>query len=339
MSERMQTGRSSNKGLRLLVLLSAVIIILIICFFIFRGRKPVPQEDFSVRVVFKSNANYLIYFIARDKGFLRDAGLHVQESELESTNLMIQALGSGQADFNPSTSVPALYAAEQNAPGTFKFLFITLMEKGKTNNAIIVKKDSPFKTLGELKGKKVACPPGATSIVLLKLIFADIGLNVDKDITIQELEPRDQLQALAADQVDAAFAIEPTIALGAEKGISRILEAESMENHIMNPIPIAGGVVTDRFAQTHPETVKRLQQAMERSIDYTRQHEDESRLIMARAINMPEGTAKRLGVNTYWKLSEVNKDFVQKLADIFMENGALQRPVNTKNMYVASSSQ
>jgi NitT/TauT family transport system substrate-binding protein len=311
--------------------------ILVIAGVIILRKTPPPQDDLSVRVVFKSNANYLIYYVARDKGFLKGAGLTVRETELESTNLMIQALSSNQADFNPSTSVPALYAAEQNAPGTFKFLFITLMEKGRTNNAIIVKKDAPFQSLKDLKGKKVACPPGATSIILLKLIFADVGIDIQKDLTVQELEPRDQLQALAASQVDAVFAIEPTVTLGEEKGISRILEAESMETHIMNPIPIAGGVVTEKFAQSHPETIKRLKQAMERSIDFIRQHEDESRSIMAKAINMPEGTAKHLGINTYWKLGEVNQDYVQKLADLFAANGALQKPVNTKIMYINSS--
>jgi NitT/TauT family transport system substrate-binding protein len=332
MSKQMKTGwRGINK---LWIILLSAVIILAVGYFKFRENAPTSEGDATVRVVFKSNANYLIYFVARDRGFFRDAGLNVQESELESTNLMIQALSGGQADFNPSTSVPALYAAEQNAPGTFKFLYTTLMEKGRTNDAIIVKKDSPYKSLGDLKGKRVASQPGATSTVLLKLIFADAGLNIDKDVTVQELEPRDQLSALEARQVDAVFAIEPTIALGEEKGISRILEAEPMENHIMNPIPIAGGVVTEEYIRKHTNTVRRLQQAMERSIDYIRQHEDESRLIMARAINMPEGTAKRLGVNTYWKLGEVNKEFVQKLADIFLDNGALQKNVNTRQMYI-----
>lgn len=313
-----------------LVLLSAVAVVIF-------WKRPPSVSDSTVRVVFKNNANYLIYFVARDKGFLKDAGITVQETELESTNLMIQALGSDQADFNPSTSVPALYSAEQNAPGTFKFLFITLMEKGKTNDAIIVKKNSTLKSLEDLKGKKIACPPGATSVILLKLIFADKGLDIEKDLTVQELEPRDQLQALAAGEVDAVFAIEPTITLGDEKGISRILESESMENHIMNPLPIAGGVVTDKFNKSHPDDVRRLQQAMERAIDFIRQHEDESRLIMAKAINMPDGTSKRLGINTYWKLGEVNKDFVQKLADTFTEKGALKKTVDTKMMYVMPS--
>jgi NitT/TauT family transport system substrate-binding protein len=296
-----------------------------------------PKEDMSVRVVFKSNANYLIYFVAREKGFLKEAGLTVQETELESTNLMVQALSSGQADFNPSTSVPTLYAAEQNAPGTFKFLFITLMEKGGTNDAIIVRRGAPFKSLSDLNGKKVACPPGATSIVLLKLIFADVGLDSQKQISVQELDPRDQLQALADNQVDAVFAIEPTITLGEEKNISQLLEAEPMEKHIMNPIPIAGGVVTAEFARVRPQAVQKLQEAMDRSIDFIRQHQDESRSIMAKAIGMPEGTAKHLGINTYWKNGEVNKDVVQRLADLFAEHGALQKTVDTKTMYLAAS--
>ncbi|MEK9138506.1 MAG: ABC transporter substrate-binding protein, partial [Bacteroidota bacterium] len=270
------------------------------------------EEDGRLRVVFKRNANYLIYFVAKERGFLKDAGFDVAESELESTNLMIQALSTGQADFNPSTSVPALYAAEQNSPGNFKFLYITLMERGKANDAIIVRADSPYRELTDLKGRPIASPPGATSVILLKLIFGSVGVSLDTDRSVREMEPRTQLQALAAGQVDAVFAIEPVITLGSEKGISRVLDNESMENHIMNPIPIAGGVVSKRFLSERPNVTKRLRAAMERAIDFIRSNEAESRAILGRSIGMPEGTAKRLGINTYWKLQEVNPDSVQR---------------------------
>src|SRR5882672_1579410 len=219
MAEQTTPDRGFASRKRIVLMAIGVAVLVAAAYLIFH-KKPGPQDDLSVRVVFKGNANYLIYYVARDKGFLKDAGLKIQETELESTNLMIQALSANQEDFNPSTSVPALYGAEQNAPGTFKFLFITLMEKGRTNDAIIVRKDSVFKSISELRGKKVACPPGATSVVLLKLIFADVGIDTQKDITIQELDPKDQLQALLTNQVDAAFAIEPLITLGDEKGIS-----------------------------------------------------------------------------------------------------------------------
>lgn len=327
---------SRNRTPRWVIPVLLLMVLIVAGLFIFRNRTS-PQDDLSIRVVFKGNANFLVYFVAREKGFLRDAGLKVQETEMESTNLMVQALAGGQADFNPTASVGALYAAEQNAPGTFKFIYITLQEEGKANDAFIVKKDSPFKSVKDLVGKKVAAPPGATSIIILDVIFADLGIDARKDISIQELEPRDQLQALAAGQVDAVLAFEPLITLGEEKGISRVLESEPMEKHVMNPNPIAGGVITTKFAQSHPETVRRLQQAMYRSIDFIRQHEDESRDIMAKAIKMPEGTAKRLGINTYWKIDEVNKDYVQKLADIFFAQKALQKPVDSKLMYIDSS--
>lgn len=295
---------------------------------------PTVIGNLPLRVVYKANANYLVYFIARDKGFLKSAGVTVTETEMESSNLMIQALAAGQADFNPSTAVPPLYAAEQNAPGTFRFLYVTLMAKGRANDAMIVKKGSPLKALADLKGKRVGCPPGATSLVLLKVIFARAGLDVSNDLTLEELEPRTQLQALAAGQVDALLAIEPVITLGEEKGISQILDNEPIETFVMDPIPIAGGVVTTEFARKNPEVIKRLSKAMELSIDFIRQHEPESRAIMARAISMPEQTAGRLGINTYWKLGEVNKKKVQDLADLFLKYGGLHKTVNTEAMYL-----
>ena len=294
------------------------------------------QSRVPLRVVYKKNANYQAYFIARDRGFLREAGFDVVEDEMESTNLMIQAVGAGRADFNPSTSVPALYAAEQNAPGTFKFLFVTLMEKGRTNDAIIVNKDTKFTNLRDLKGRTIASPPGATSLILLKLILEDAGLDSERDVTIKEMDPRTQLQVLANKKVDAIFALEPLITLGSERGISSVLEAEPMESRIMNPIPIAGGVVAKGFALSHPGETGRLVKAMEKSIDFIRKNEIEAREIMAKAIGMPRGTASRLGINTYWKLGEVDRDYVQRLADLFLRHGALKGPVDTKKMYVES---
>jgi NitT/TauT family transport system substrate-binding protein len=298
---------------------------------LFLGRTQKLPDKYHLRVVYKLNANYLIYFVAKEKGYLKEEGLDLEEIQMESTNLMVEALAAGRADFNPSNSTPALYAAEQNAPGTFLFIYVTLMEKGKTNDAIIVRKDARFNSLTDLKAKTIAAPPGAASVVLLKLIFKDIF--DEKYLKIKELEPRIQLQALYSKQVDAIFAIEPSITFGEIKGISRVLEADTMENHIMNPIPIAGGVITTKFATEHPQTVIRLQRAMNKAIEFIRNNEDESKRIMAKAIDMPEGTALRLGVNTYWKLNEVNRDYIQRLADLFLENGALEKRVNTKIMY------
>src|SRR2546428_14080809 len=105
MSEESVPGRTSASGKRVAIIVIGAVILLAVAYFAF-CRKPTPQDDLSVRVVFKSNANYLVYYVAKEKGFLRDAGLKVQETELESTNLMIQALSANQADFNPSTSVP-----------------------------------------------------------------------------------------------------------------------------------------------------------------------------------------------------------------------------------------
>jgi len=294
--------------------------------------RPRSGKAKGLRVLYKPNANYLLYFVARDKGFFAAEGLDVKGIEMESTNLMVQALASGQAEFNPSNSVPALYAAEQNSAGTFKFLYITLMAKGRSNNAIIVAKDSPIVRLQDLKGKTVGTPPGITSVVMAQLIFKG-ALGSWEGILFKELETRGLLQALAANQLDAIFAIEPLITMGKEKGIAKTLVIDAMETYVMDPIPIAGGVISSDLAKANPDMAKRIQRAMEKAIDYTRANESECRKILAKAIGIEEGTANSLGVNTYWKLSEVEPEKVQRLADMLLENGALEKKVDTSCMY------
>ena len=317
-----------GRGLLVVTLVAATLCVAAFLAWQAQGR----QAPNVVRVVFRRNANYLVYFVARDRGLFSKHGILIQESELESSNLMVQALASRQADFIPSSSVPGLYSAEANSPGTFRFLYMMLMEKGQGNDAIIVRRDAPYQSLGDLRGLRIGTQPGATSLILLRLIFESAGLQLDSTVFAQEMEPRTLLQALEARRIQAVFAIEPLITQGLEAGISRVLEAEPIENRIMNPIPIAGGVVTAELAREHLSTVNRLSGAMNEAIDYVRANPDDARAIMAAAIGMPAGTAARLGINSYWKLQEVQPQRVQELADLFVRYGALVRPINTSLM-------
>lgn len=298
--------------------------------FFYGEKKPV-----HVRLVYKKNANYLIYFVAEEKGFFKEKGLQIDPQIVESTNLMVQALGTGQADFNPSNSVPALYAAELASPGTFKILYYMLMAKGHSNDAILVKKGSSITSISELKGKKIGGPPGLATVVLLKLILKNF-MNPDEDIEIVELEPQLQLQALGSNQVDALFGIEPITTFGIEKGIAQILAKEPMEEYIMNPLPIAAGVVSKSFQENYPKELEKLINAMNKAIDFTRANEAESRKILAKYIGMSEQTANNLGITTFWKSNEVDTSFAQKLANIFLEERVLDKKLETAELLLQS---
>jgi hypothetical protein len=42
---------------------------------------------------------------------------------------------------------------------------------------------------------------------------------------------------------------------------------------------------------------------------------------------------ERLRPLKYWKLEEIDRDAVQKLADLLFEGGALEKRINTSNLY------
>jgi len=308
----------------LLLITIAILIVLILT-------QTKHEQAATVRLVYKQNSNYLIYFVAEEKGYFNEAGIHIDPKIIESSNLMVQALGTGQADFNPSNSVPSLYSAELASPGTFKILYFMLMTKGRSNDAVLVSKDSPYKSLSDLKGKKIGGPPGIATVILLKLILRNF-LDPEKDIQIIELEPQLQLQALQAKQIDAVFGLEPIITFGREKGITRVLVNEPMEQFIMNPLPIACGVVSSSFAESNPELITRLNKAMGKAIDFIRSNNSESRKILAKYIGLKQSTADNLGITAYWKHNEIDTTYVQKLANIFLQERVLDKPLQTSSL-------
>jgi len=79
-------------------------------------------------------------------------------------------------------------------------------------HAILVKKGSGIKSLKDLKGKRIAgVKKGSGTDVLLRgyVIQKLAGLDPDKDMTVIQTKPANMGQALATNQVDAAFTWEP----------------------------------------------------------------------------------------------------------------------------------
>ena len=73
-----------------------------------------------------------------------------------------------------------------------------------------VPKDSPLKTVYELKGKKVAFGvKGSGDHAMVKHVFEAIGLDMDRDFRAQYLPIREMVDAFKDGKVDGAFKVGP----------------------------------------------------------------------------------------------------------------------------------
>jgi len=75
----------------------------------------------------------------------------------------------------------------------------------------LVAKDAPYKSISELKGKRVGSGPGIQNVTLCKTVLERAGVT---DATVIELPIGQHVASIAANQIDAVYTLEPTGTVG-----------------------------------------------------------------------------------------------------------------------------
>lgn len=288
----------------------------------------------KVKIGYQKTEIYQHLFTAIEKGFFKSEGIEVEPVEFASANLMVEALIAGRIDGTGTNAFPVIFSVEQNNPGQFKIYIVNAITRTAFPDYILVKKDSKINSLFELKGKKIGTYPGSTILTYTKVILKRF-LDPDKDITIIQLKPELQLQALETGQVDAIFVLEPLGSLGVIKGIARALEEAPLAKYVMDPLPGSGSTFSTKFLKEHPKAAEKVKNAMYRALDFLNnpQNAQEVKKILVKWTQMEPEVIERLRPLKYWKLEEIDRDAVQKLADLLFEGGALEKRINTSNLY------
>lgn len=101
---------------------------------------------------------------------------------------------------------------------------VKIVALGHRSGAVImVKTDSPYKTFGDLKGKRIAIPSRfAVDHIFVRRLMKESGL-VSGDLTMVEISPPDMPAALLAGAVEAYATGEPFGAKSEMEGYARVL--------------------------------------------------------------------------------------------------------------------
>lgn len=186
------------------------------------------------------------------------------------------------------TVVEALKARKIEATFLLAPLAMVLREQGvpihivylghRDGSTVIVAKDSPAKTIRDLRGKTFARPSKYSNqyLVITKLM-EDEGMQPG-DINFVDLPPPDMPSALAAGAIDAYFVGEPHAAKAQLNGTGRVLYfAKDIWPHFVSCVL----VVRDELIQEHPEIVRDLVRGIAESGEWAEQHRMEAAKVAA----------------------------------------------------------
>jgi NitT/TauT family transport system substrate-binding protein len=130
----------------------------------------------KIRIGYWPVAAGLPFFAAIEKGYFKEAGLDVEPLKFAGAQQVMEAMLAGRSDGSSNgTGSANLAIGEIAQPGLFKIFATNPSNAKHVLDEFLLPKDSPVKSLAELKGKRVASGPGIQNMTLAKTMLERAG--------------------------------------------------------------------------------------------------------------------------------------------------------------------
>ena len=263
--------------------------------------------------------------ILKEKGFLEEDlkkdGIAVRWVQTLGSNKALEFLNAGSIDFGSTAGAAALIGKINGNP--IKSIYVYSRPEWAT---LVTTKDSPIKTVADLKDKRIAVTRGTDPHIFLIRALADAGLS-DKDVELVLLQHPDGKAALVRGDVDAWAGLDPLTA-AAEVENSAVL-------FFRKPDYNSWGVlnVREQFAKDNPQIVERVLAAYEKARKYSVEHPDELKAALVKTAKLPDEVIARQIERTdisYSKIGQEQKDTIVAAGLALQKAGVIKPDVDVK---------
>lgn len=219
---------------------------------------PAPIK-LTLGLSYQPDIQFAPFYVAKERGYFRDAGLEVAFQHAETTDLLKLA-GTGQLSFLVASGDEVLVARSQGVPVVYVASWYQ-----KFPVTVMALEGANIRRVEDLKGRSVGVPGrfGAT-YVGLRALLASAGMS-ETDLQIREVGFQ-QVQALTQRQVDAVVGYtsnEPVQLRNLGQSITTINVFDRV-NLVSN-----GLVANERTIREQPELVERMTRAYLRGLGET----------------------------------------------------------------------
>ncbi|MCZ8014778.1 sulfonate transport system substrate-binding protein [Limnobacter thiooxidans] len=198
----------------------------------------------------------------------------------QGSNRALEQLNSGSVDFGSTAGLAATLSRANGNP--IKNVYILSRPEW---TFLVVPKDSPIKTVADLKGKKVAATKGTDPYLFLLRALNDAGLDKNS-IEHVALQHADGRTALEQRRVDAWAGLDPLLATSElEFGVRPVYRNVAYNTYsFLN--------TTDAFAAKYPAAVKKVIANYERARKWILANPEETAKIIAEEAKISPAVAK-----------------------------------------------
>ena len=279
-----------------------------------------------LRIGYQKSAANLV--ILKEQGALekRFPNTKVSWIEFPAGPQLLEALSAGSLEFGLTGDSPPVFA---QAAGK-ELVYVGAEPPKPDSSAVLVQRDSPLRTLAELKGKKIAVQKGSSAHYLLVRAVEKAGLQWS-DITPIYLTPADARAAFERKSVDAWAIWDPFYsatqlsiqarALATGRGLS------NNNSFYLASLP---------FANQHADAIAILFEELTRADRFVQEHRPEAIKLIASFSGLDAGVVslflQRRPSSPVGPLSAATKADQQRVADAFLQLGLIPKAVQVADI-------
>jgi sulfonate transport system substrate-binding protein len=241
----------------------------------------------------------------------------------QGSNRSLEYLNSSSIDFASTAGLAAVLSRANGSP--IKTVYIASRPEW---TALAVAKDSPIKTVADLKGKKIAATKGTDPYLFTLRALQQAGLTKD-DVELVHLQHPDGRVALEKGDVDAWAGLDPHLAASQVQAGSRLL----YRNVDFNSYGVLS--VTDAYAKAQPHTIETVLKAYEKARAWARQNPDELAKLLATESGLPLEVAKLQLSRTDFSNAQPGAEHIAALkaaAPILVSEGLVRKGVDVNQV-------
>lgn len=283
-------------------------------------------QDKVVRIGFQKYGKLVLL---KSKGTLepklKALGYSVSWSEFPSGPPLLEAINVGAIDFGNAGEAPPIFAQAAGAP----IRYVAYEPPAPKGEAILVPKDSPLKTVADLKGKKIALNKGSNVHYLLVRALEKAGVKYS-DVTPVFLAPADARAAFERGSVDAWVIWDPFQAAAETATAARTLADGTgvVDNHQFY-------LSSQRFLETEPKVLDIVIEQLREVDDWAKSDIHAVAEQLSPSVGLPVPVLELALTRQSYGIKLIDDNVVtaqQKLADTFHALGLIPKPITVSDV-------
>ena len=285
----------------------------------------VAQTPKEIRVGYQKTG---VLVIARQQAVLEKQfaaqNIGVKWVEFSSGPPMLEAINVGSVDFGAVGDSPPIFA--QAAGAAIVYAAGSPVTNGQ---GILVPKESPIRTIADLKGKRIGFTKGSSAHNVVVQTLEKAGLTY-ADITPIYLTPPDAGPAFANGSIDAWAIWDPYFAIGEAKQNGRILINA-------NDVGKTNGfyIANRDFAKNHGRVLQQTIEGLAKAATWAEANRAEVATSLAAVTGIPLDIQTIAANRATFTIGPITEDIIvtqQGVADAFHKLGLIPKAINVRDI-------